>query len=236
MAPFAHAVVVGAGGLGCPALLGLVAGGVRRITIVDHDRVETTNLARQILFGPADVGFSKAATARLALLRRAPDAAIEAIERRLAPADAARFVEALPPDTVVLDATDDPSVKFALNDACRRRGIYLVLGAALGTRAQVLGVGPAGACYRCIYEAPPPAGSLPTCDRAGVLSTVVGAAGFLMATVALAGTFGTLHVFDGAAATVRTLSPAPRRDCPACRAARRTDAFVPSNANLERKT
>ncbi|RMG99229.1 MAG: HesA/MoeB/ThiF family protein [Deltaproteobacteria bacterium] len=211
-----HAVVIGTGGLGCPAILGLLAAGVDRFTLVDDDVVETSNLARQVLYGPADVGFGKAGTARAAILRRVPGARVEVLGQRLAPQDATSFVADLDDQAVVLDATDDPAVKFALNDACRARGVPLVIGAALGLAAQVMGVGGEGACYRCIYEAPPPPERLPTCDRAGVLPTVVGLAGFAMAQLATAFRGGILHVFDGATTAFRTLHPERRATCPAC--------------------
>ncbi len=226
MTPIDHAVVVGAGGLGCPVLLGLLAAGTPRITVVDGDTVEASNLPRQVLYGPADAGFGKAETARLALLRRAPDLEVEAVPARVVPDDAGAFVSGLPDGAVVFDATDDPDLKFALNDACRRLGRRLVIGAGLGLCAQVMGVGPEGACYRCIYEAPPPPDLRPTCAEAGVLPTAVGLAGFLMVQVALCGDYGTLHVFDAATTTFRALTPAPRPGCPACGATggRRTPA------------
>lgn len=216
-------VVVGAGGLGCPALLGLLAGGARSIQIVDHDRVEASNLHRQVLYTIADVGARKAEAAAWALRERASDVDVQPIVRRLGVEDLDDFLDALPRDTIVLECTDSPALKFAFNDACLARGVPLVVGAALGLRGQVIAVTPGAACYRCIYEAPPL--DLPSCDAAGVLGPAVGTAGFLMAAAALrlaegaVETSGRLLAIDGATGRVQTLAPAPRRGCIACLAA-----------------
>ena len=220
-----HFVVVGAGGLGCPALLGLSAAGARRITIVDPDRVETSNLQRQVLYSVADVGRPKADAAVWVLRHRVPALRADAQVRALAPEDAEAFVGDLPPEAIVLECTDSPALKFALNDAGLRRGTPVVIGAALGLRGQCIAVSPGRACYRCIYEAPPQ--DLPTCESAGVLGATVGLAGFLMASAAVSlcntaaadETTGALLAFDVHRTSVQTLRPQPRPGCPACAAA-----------------
>lgn len=213
--------LIGVGGLGCPAALGLSAAGVGGIAIVDHDLVEASNLQRQILFSIAEVGMPKVDAARLRLHARCPALHVESVRRRLQPADVPGFVAALPPAAVVLECTDSPALKFAFNDACLGRGVPLVIGAALGLQAQVLAVLPGHACYRCIYEAPPlhPPRS---CESAGVLGPSVGLAGFLMASVAVAmasgktEAAGRLITFDSLRAQSRTLRPYTRPGCTAC--------------------
>ncbi|MEM6294783.1 MAG: HesA/MoeB/ThiF family protein [Myxococcota bacterium] len=218
-----HFVVVGAGGLGCPALLGLSAAGARSITVLDPDVVETSNLQRQVLYGVGDVGREKAVAAAWALRRRVPSLDVKARVTALAPEDADAFVAALPDRTIVLECTDQPALKFALNDAGLRHGTPVIIGAALGLKGQCLAVVPGRACYRCIYESPPE--DLPTCDGAGVLGVAVGLAGFLMATAAVAlcrspaeadETAGALTAIDTATGRIQTISPSPRPGCPAC--------------------
>ena len=217
--------VVGAGGLGCPLLLSLSAAGGVRLTIVDHDRVEAHNLQRQVLYCTADVGRPKVEAAAHRLRARVPDLRVTAIERRLRPQDTGAFVAGLPAGTVLCEATDDPALKFAFNDAALARGVPLVIGAALGFRGQALAVAKGHACYRCIYEAPPPVHAVPTCAQAGVLGAGVGLVGHLMAALALGlaadppAIAGRLHTIDLRRMLVRTLEPAPRPGCPACRAA-----------------
>lgn len=213
-------VVVGAGGLGCPALLGLVAAGARRLWIVDDDVVEASNLQRQVLYTLGDIGMAKTDAARFALRRRRPELEVNTSRTRVVPAEARAFVAALPPRSVLLECTDAPAVKFALNDAALAHDVPLVIGAALGLRGQALAIRPGAACYRCIYETPPD--DPPTCDAAGVLGTAVGATGFHMASLALAlargrvDAAGHLWAIDLGSMIVQSLHPAPRPACDAC--------------------
>jgi molybdopterin/thiamine biosynthesis adenylyltransferase len=223
-------VVIGAGGLGCPALLALQAAGARRALVVDHDRVEAHNLQRQVLYRLADVGAPKAEVAARRLSN--PGAAGLRVEPRvqaLAVAGVPAFVASLrdPRDprervAIVLECTDQPALKFAFNDACLAQGVPLVVGAALGFSGQALAViGGPFACYRCIYEAPPPDHEIPRCDQAGVLGAGVGHVGMLMAHLALrlcdgdTAVAGRLWALDLLRAEVRCLEPAVRTGCPA---------------------
>ena len=218
--------VVGAGGLGCPALLSLASAAVDRITIVDHDRVEASNLQRQVLFDVSMVGMPKAEAAAHRLRRRHPGLHVQACCEQLDPVHCARWVAGLPAGAVVLECTDQPALKFALNDACLAAKVPLVIGAALGWTGQAIAVVPGSACYRCIYEAPPPQELMPTCAQAGVLGPAVGHVGALMAALALSlperadETAGRLSTIDLRNTSVRTLVPKPRESCPACRAHR----------------
>src|SRR5512138_3713191 len=153
------ALVVGAGGLGGPAILVLASAGVGRLVVVEDDAVETSNLNRQPLFGEADVGARKAAAA------------------------AARLRSLFP--SVEIDARDD---RFDLaNDAALRAARPLVHGGVLRTTAQLLTVVPGGlgGCLRCLFEAPPPPGEIPSCAQAGIVGPVAGLAGSLMGAEAI---------------------------------------------------
>ena len=238
----AHFVVVGAGGLGCPALLGLSAAGAQRFTIIDPDRVETSNLQRQVLYAVADVGRHKVDAAAWNLRRRVPSIEVHPQVRSVAPGDADAFVADLPPESIVLECTDAPPLKFALNDAGLRHGTPVVIGAALGLRGQCIAVRGGHACYRCIYESPPEADEQPTCATAGVLGISVGLAGFMMANLAVAlahgnpapettgETTGRLTAFDVLAGSFQSLRPSSRPGCPACAAATAT-RFPPLQAS-----
>ena len=154
------AVLLGAGGLGCPAALALAEekDGLRLI-IVDPDRIERSNLARQILYGEADIG---AAKAEIAARRTGAEARVERF-------DEATANELLRDADVLLDGTDDFETRFLANDEALRRGIPLVHGAALGWFGQLVTVLPGRtACLRCLFEGPrtsrPPART-PACPR-----------------------------------------------------------------------
>jgi len=220
--------VIGAGGLGCPALLGLRAAGARRVLVVDPDRVEPSNLHRQVLYDLGDVGAAKAEVAARKLAAAGIDA--RARVHRLAPADVPAFVAELVsargPDAVVLECTDAPALKFAMNDACVAASVPLVIAAALALTGHVIAVGRAGGCYRCVFEAPPPVELVPSCASAGVLGTAVGTTGWLQAAIAVQlasapadqGVLGRLHVLDLGRGTIRTLGGRSRGDCPICSA------------------
>lgn len=216
-------VVLGAGGLGCPALLGLLSAGARHVTIIDDDRVDASNLARQVLYTTADVGAHKAQAAGWNLRSRVPSLEVDAQVRRIEPGQAKGWVESLSPGAIVLECSDDPALKFAINDALVGSGRRGVIGAALGLRSQVLALAPGTACYRCIYESPP--SDAPSCAGAGVLGPGVGVAGFLMASLAVslganvAETAGRLTAIDNLSASVVTLAPHSRPDCAACHSA-----------------
>jgi molybdopterin/thiamine biosynthesis adenylyltransferase len=204
------AVLLGAGGLGCPAALALAAEQLElRLVIVDPDRVDRSNLARQILYCEADLGAFKAEVAA----RRVGG------EGRLLRFDAATAPDLLRDADVLLDATDSFETRFLANDEAVRRGVPLVHGAALGWTGQLATVLPGrSACLRCLFEGPPE--GAPTCAEAGVLAPLCGLVGAAMARAAAAVLRGTpeagvLHRWDARRGTYRPL--ALRRD-PACAA------------------
>ena len=177
----ATVLVVGAGGLGCAALPYLAAAGVGRLTIVDHDKVEESNLHRQPLYRMSDIGQPKVQAARAALAAMNPATGIEAVCERLSSINAPRLVEEA---SVVIDAADSFAVTYLLSDTCQRARKPLVSASVLGLSGYV-GVFCGGApSYRAVFpELPRSAGS---CAESGVLGSAVGVMGTLQAHLALA--------------------------------------------------
>lgn len=214
-------LVVGAGGLGGPALLALGASGVGRLVLVDDDAVETSNLNRQPLFGEADVGARKAAVAARRLQRLYPGVAVEPHDRRF---DAGSAIDLVLATDVVLDGSDNFPTKFLLNDAAVMAGRPLVHAGVLRYTAQLLTVVPGRTgCLRCLFEEPPPEGSVPSCAEAGVLGPLAGLAGAFMAAEALRllagerGAYaGRLVIFEARPARPRVVVVRRRAGCPAC--------------------
>jgi sulfur-carrier protein adenylyltransferase/sulfurtransferase len=177
----ASVLVVGAGGLGCAVLQYLAAAGVGRLTIVDHDVVEESNLHRQPLYRMSDLGSAKVAAARAALLAMNPEIRIEAVQASLSAANAPQLVTQA---DLVVDAADSFAVTYVLSDVCHSLARPLVSASVLGLTGYV-GVFCAGApSYRALFsEMPRAAGS---CAQSGVLGTAVGVIGTLQAHLSLA--------------------------------------------------
>jgi adenylyltransferase/sulfurtransferase len=177
-------LVVGAGGLGSPAALYLVAAGVGRLGVVDRDAVELSNLHRQVIHGEASVGAHKADSAAAALRALNSSVAVEPHRGGLTPANAVALVRAY---DVIVDATDNAPTRYLLSDACAVARRPLVSGAAIGADGQ-LSVYCAGGdcpCYRCLFPEPPAAGNCARCADAGVLGPVPGVVGALQALEAI---------------------------------------------------
>lgn len=207
------------GGIGNPAALALAAAGVGHLVLIDDDRVDGSNLQRQILFRDSDIGQKKVDAAKDGLLTRYPTLKVTALGERLDPQNAARLLAGI---AVVLDGTDDASTKFLLNDVCLRLGVPLVSAGAVAWRGQLMAVLPDGPCLRCLFEAPPddPA----TCALAGVLGAWVGVVGAEAAGLALQILDGesvdrAYRARDGWLDTTRNVTFLRRNDCPACAAA-----------------
>jgi len=217
----ASVLIVGAGGLGCPAALALGAAGAARIGICDDDRVDASNLHRQVLFAGEDVGTPKVAAFARALARRFPRLAVETHAVRFDVTTAAELVAAY---DVVVDGTDNFAAKFLANDAAVLAGKPLVHAAAVGWGGQLMTVPAHGRpCYRCLFEEPPAAGAGPSCAEAGVLGPVPGVLGALAGieaarlarreTPAFA---GRLVQYDSRAMSVRTVRFNPNPLCSVC--------------------
>lgn len=214
-------LVVGLGGLGCPAALYLAAGGVGTLLLADGDKVEPSNLQRQIAHGNADIGSNKARSAARAIAAINADCATQVIERELCEDD---LTPLLADVDAVLDATDNYPARFALNRACIAAGVPLVSAAAVRAEAQIALFDPTrgGPCYRCLYDEGADRSAL-SCSESGVLAPLVGVVGALQAmeTLKVLAGFGEplrgrLLLLDLASAAFHTLSLAPRRDCPEC--------------------
>jgi molybdopterin/thiamine biosynthesis adenylyltransferase/rhodanese-related sulfurtransferase len=177
----ASVLVIGAGGLGCALLEYLAAAGVGRLVVVDHDRVEESNLHRQPLYRMGDLGRLKVEAARAALATLNPAVHIEARAQRLDAANA----RALSADMqVVVDAADSLAVTYVLSDACAASGTPLVSASVLGLSGYVGAFCGGGPSYRAVFpEMPRQAGS---CSAAGVLGSAVGVMGTLQAHLTLA--------------------------------------------------
>ena len=177
----AAVLVVGAGGLGCALLPYLVAAGVGRLVIVDHDRVEESNLHRQPLYRMTDIGRLKVEAARAALLALNPAVTIEILAERLSAANAAARVADV---QVVVDAADSLAVTYMLSDACAAQRRPLVSASVLGLAGYVGAFCGGAASYRAVFpDMPRQAG---TCAAAGVLGSAVGVMGTLQAHLTLA--------------------------------------------------
>lgn len=180
----ASALVVGAGGLGSPALFYLAASGVGRIGVIDGDRVEISNLQRQILHETSDVGRLKAESARDSLEDLNPELQIEAISKILTPENAKEIISRY---DVVLDCSDNFETRFLVNDVCLKLKKPLVSAAILRFEGQisVFNLNKNSPCYRCLYSEIPPEGTMPTCELNGVFSPLAGIAGTIQAAEAL---------------------------------------------------
>jgi adenylyltransferase/sulfurtransferase len=179
----ASVLVIGAGGLGCPALLYLAAAGVGRITIVDDDRVDLSNLQRQILYAESDAGQPKAAAAARRLRALNPLISIVPVEERFSRANAMALVSSC---DVVVDGSDNFSTRYLVNDACVIAGKPFVFGAVQGFDGQLSVFNwRGGPTYRCLFSEPPPPGTVPNCAEAGVLGVMPGLIGTAQACEAI---------------------------------------------------
>lgn len=227
-------LVVGAGGLGSPVALYLAAAGVGRLTIVDSDVVEVSNLQRQVLHDVAAIGTPKTASAAARLRALNPEVEVREVRSRL---DADNAREIVRGHDVVIDGSDSFETRYALNDACFLERVPLVYGALSRFDAQ-LSVFQAyqvadasngspsrtpSPCYRCIYPQPPPPEAAPSCAEAGVWAPLPGMAGSLMASEALKllleigrPLWGRLLVLDALGVETREFELVRDPACPLC--------------------
>jgi len=213
----ARILIVGAGGVGGPAALYLAAAGVRTIGLIDADTVAVSNLQRQILFSTADVDRPKVEAGAERLTALNPYVRVETHPQALTVGNAADIIAG---HDVVLDGTDDFHTRFAVNAACVAAGVPLVSG-ALGRWNGQVGVFAGRPCYQCLVPESPP--DAETCARVGVVGALAGVIGAMAAleTIKLitgAGEplTGRLLLYDGLAATARTVRVAADPGCPVC--------------------
>jgi len=215
-------LVVGAGGLGSPALMYLAAAGVGTLGIVDFDVVDTSNLQRQVIHGTDNVGEAKVASASERIADINPDIRVHAHRARFAPETAMALVSDY---DLVVDGSDNFTTRYLLNDACFFARKPLVSGALLRFEGQLSTFrawedGEDRPCYRCVFPTPPDPDLIPRCEQAGIFGAVAGVLGTLQATEVLKELLGLgeslsgrLLLYDGMGSSFRTLKV--RRD-PGC--------------------
>ncbi|HYM32436.1 MAG TPA: molybdopterin-synthase adenylyltransferase MoeB [Candidatus Cybelea sp.] len=220
----AKVLVVGAGGLGSPAILYLAAAGIGTIGVVDDDTVSLSNLQRQIVHTTARIGIPKTASAAAAV--RALNDGAHLVEHKVR-LNAANAFELIAAYDIVADGSDNFPTRFLVNDACHLMRKPLVSAAMLQFEGQLStfkshepGEHP---CYRCLFPEPPPPGSAPNCSDAGVLGALAGTMGSLQATEVLKeilgiGTSmsGRLMIYDALGATFRTVRVKRDPECRLC--------------------
>ena len=213
-------LLIGVGGIGCPAAAYLASSGVGRIVACDFDTVDETNLGRQVLYGPGHIGELKADVAAARLRKINPEIDVTAITERLSGAALAKAVADV---NVILDGSDNFATRFEVNDACVEAGRRLISGSAIRLEGQLAVFGPdyaASPCYRCLYEEADE--SLGSCAGNGVLAPIPGVIGTMMAVEALKFLAGVdspmplLRLYDGIASEFRHLGVNKRPDCPVC--------------------
>ncbi len=217
----ASVLLVGAGGLGAPLALYLAAAGVGRLGLVDFDRVEASNLHRQVLYGTCDVGRPKLEVARERIEALNPHVEVTLHETRLTSDNALAVIDGY---DVVADGTDNFATRYLVNDACVLTGTPNAYASIFRFEGQVAVFGAAGGpCYRCLYPEPPPPGQVPSCAEGGVLGVLPGLVGTLQATEVLKlllgvgePLIGRLLMVDALGAAFRTLHVPRDSDCPVC--------------------
>ena len=226
----ARVLVIGAGGLGSPAILYLAAAGVGTIGVVDNDHVSLSNLQRQIAHRTADIGRLKTESAAEAATAINPHVRVDTHPFRLTQENAQALISQY---DIVLDGSDNFATRFLVNDACHHAGRTLV-SAAVGQFDGQLAVykshlRPDGQrfypCYRCLFPEPPPEGTVPSCTEAGILGALTGVLGSMQALEALKEILsigetmaGRLMLYDALGGLVRTVKVLPEPECTLCSA------------------
>lgn len=217
----AHVVVIGTGGLGSPCLLQLAAVGIGRLTIVEEDTVELTNLNRQILHTSRRIGMAKVESAAQTLMALRPDLCLTLVNNRFTPQNALSLIADC---DVFVDASDNYQTRFLANDAAVIAGKRLVHGSVFRYEGQIMDIVPGkGPCLRCLYPEPPPAGTMPSGAEAGVPGFVPGVIGTLQAAEVVKlitglgePLVGRMLVFDSLYTWFDELKVEPNPDCPVC--------------------
>ena len=206
------ACIIGVGGLGCPSSLALLHSGVTRLTLVDPDVVELSNLHRQLWHTEADLGRPKVESAATKIRAAFATVAVRERQERVTAQNAAQVFAG---HSVIIDATDGVETKFLLSDTAVQTGATLIYGGVLRFEGLALRIEPGGPCLRCLFETVPTDAA--TCAQAGVMGSVAGVIGALQAQLALSANpisgQSTLHIVDGLALEARSLTLRQRPEC-----------------------
>ncbi len=218
----ARVLCIGAGGLGSPASMYLAAAGVGTLGILDFDRVDLSNLQRQIVHGTSDVGRPKVESAAERLRDLNPDVEVVTYDTLLTSENAFELLE---PWDVIVDGTDNFPVRYLVNDATQMLGKPLVYGSIYQWEGQatVFMPGPETPCYRCLFPQPPPPGTVPSCAEGGVFGVLPGIVGSIQATEAIKlvvgigePLVGKLLLFDALGMEFTAVRLRWDADCPVC--------------------
>lgn len=218
----ARVLVIGAGGLGSPALLYLAAAGVGTIGVIDDDTVDNSNLQRQVIHRDADIDLPKVQSAMAAMKAQNPHVVVRPYQRRLTPEIASDLFADY---DLILDGTDNFDTRYLANATAAAQGKPLISGALSQWEGQVSVFDPAHGtpCYQCVFPQAPAAGLAPSCSEAGVLGPLPGVVGAMMAAEAVklitgAGQplRGEMLIYDALYGESRKIGLSPRADCPIC--------------------
>ena len=218
----ARVLVIGAGGLGSPALMYLAAAGVGTLGVIDDDAVEISNLQRQIIHRDAMRGEPKVASAQATLAALNAHVTVKPYHRRLTEEIAAELIADY---DLVLDGCDNFDTRYLVNRTCVAAGVPLIAGAITQWEGQISLYDPArgGPCFACVFPDAPAPGLVPTCAEAGVIAPLPGVVGSMMAVEALKvltqageGLRGRLMIHDALYAESRTMTTQARAGCPVC--------------------
>src|SRR3989344_8182574 len=214
-------LVVGAGGLGSPALIYLAAAGVGTIGIADFDKVEENNLQRQIIHSTKDIGALKTESAKNAINNLNPNINVKVYNEKLNSKNALKIIKKY---DVVIDGSDNFPTRYLLNDACILSKKPLVYGSIFRFEGHASVFNhDGGPCYRCLFPNPPPKDAVPTCAQAGVLGVLPGIIGTIQATEALKIILqigetlsGRFLIYDALSMSFKDLKLAKNKNCPVC--------------------
>ena len=218
----ASVLIIGAGGLGAPALQYLAAAGVGNIGVIDDDVVENSNLQRQVIHTHAGIGIAKVQSAAEAMTALNPNINVLPYQRRLSPEIAPDLIADY---DLVLDGSDNFDTRYLVNAACAKAGVPLISAALTQWEGQISLYDPANGtpCYQCIFPESPNPSLSPSCAEGGVLGPLPGVLGAMMAVEAVKaltgageGLCGRLLIYDALYAETRTIVAKPRADCPIC--------------------
>ncbi len=220
----ARVLVIGAGGLGAPLLQYLAAAGIGTLGVIDDDRVDLSNLQRQIIHRTADIGTAKVESARRALADINPEVRVRAHNERLTADNARRLIADY---DVVADGSDNFATRYLVNDVCYRLKKILVSAAILRFDGQISTYkawqGAGHPCLRCIFPVAPSEDAVPSCAQAGVLGALAGTLGALQATEVVKEILGIgrslsgrLVMYDALGSVFEEMAIAKRADCPTC--------------------